>query len=137
MKTVSISTADRKWLLLNYGGFLQHFALREVLKRLGYTPYRVESGRMLGEVKAFMLPFYNVINNICAVVNPARAMRYNKPFFYWSHRCRFIRDYRRYIGPLFENQRRERVAAIVGGDRHGPSIVRIDRICIGRTMIAR
>ena len=45
MKIVSISTADRKWLLSNYGGMLQHFALREVLKGMGFAPYRIEAVR--------------------------------------------------------------------------------------------
>lgn len=115
MKAVSISTADRKWLLSNYGGFLQHFALRVVLKRMGYSPFRVEAGRIRGEFKAFLRPLLDMRNNLLCTWSPNRAKRPCKPFWFWLHRLRFIRDYRKMIGKLFEKQPGARHAAIVGG----------------------
>lgn len=115
MKIVSISTADRKWLLSNYGGMLQHFALREVLKGMGFAPYRIEAGRPRGEIKAFLRPLKDLCNNLLALARPSRKKRPLRLFYYWSHRIRFICDYRKLVGSLFENQRRQRFAAIVGG----------------------
>ena len=119
MKIVSISTADRKWLLSNYGGFLQHFALREVLKKSGFLPYRVEAERMRSEIKALvkavLRPFKDIANNILSFVDRRRKWRPVKMFWYWWHKVRFIQDYRKLIGCLFEDSHKECFASIVGG----------------------
>ena len=115
MKYVSISTADRKWLLLNYGGFLQHFALRVVLKKMGFTPYRVDNDGVGGEIKAFFSPFKWMASNILSLISPTRKWRHINAANFWLHRIRFICDYRKLIGPLFEVQAQRRFAALVGG----------------------
>ncbi len=38
---VAISTLELNFLLSNYGTFLQHYCLRNVLKSLGYEPFRL------------------------------------------------------------------------------------------------
>lgn len=116
-KFVSISTADRRWLLLNYGGFLQHYALRIVLKRLGYEPYRVETANAMNEIGAFIVPpLRTVVNNLLSIFCTSRQWRKGGVIFYLTHRFRFLVDYWRLIGSVFERQRKdERVGAIVGG----------------------
>ena len=41
MMQVAISTLELNFLLSNYGTFLQHYCLRNVLKSLGYEPFRL------------------------------------------------------------------------------------------------
>ena len=137
MKIVSISTADRKWLLSNYGGFLQHFALRVILKRLGYSPYRVETGKIWSEARAFLQPLFDLRNNLLCILDHNRVKRSCKPFWFWIRRLRFIHDYQRTIGKLFEKQSVPRIAAIVGGGKLGRYIAKIVQIYIGRMTIAR
>jgi len=43
MRTVAISTIQKKFLLANYGSFFQHYALRRVLLGFGLRPFRVRT----------------------------------------------------------------------------------------------
>ena len=40
-RTVAIATIAKYFLLSNYGSFFQHYALRTILSRFGYIPFRV------------------------------------------------------------------------------------------------
>ena len=40
---IGIATINRNFLLSNYGSLMQHYALRQVLKQLGYAPFRMDT----------------------------------------------------------------------------------------------
>lgn len=121
MRSVAIATISRTFLLMNYGSFFQHFALRRVLKGLGFRPFRVldeeESlpwwQRALRGTEDLLRPPYWTIVRL-----PSR-----QPRIHWMrmkrHSARiFVRDYRRLIGPVREPQDfNAETIGIRGGDQ--------------------
>ena len=111
---VGIKTVPRNVVLSNYGSFFQHYALRKVLRQLGFRPYRVERSSWRDEFLMWMLPI-----RILRVWVLSWFGR--KDFRGWNGvsrlamRMKFILDYWRMIGALFEDQGGA-FAYVAGGD---------------------
>lgn len=121
MRRVAISTISAYYLLSNVGSFLQHFALRKVLKALGYAPFRVIETqehiplgvRVREAVYDVMRPTYwwlkRLPNRRAAVV----ALRFRK-----RRERGFRRDFEHLIGRFDEAQPfDEETVGIRGGDQ--------------------
>ena len=121
MRRVAISTISEHYLLSNVGSFLQHFALRRVLKAWGYLPFRVMDdqeraslGVRLREVLYDALrPLYwrltQLPNRRAAVID----LRFRK-----RRERGFRKDFERLIGCFKEAQRfDDKTVGIRGGDQ--------------------
>lgn len=118
-KRVGIITISLRWLLQNYGTFFQHYALRQVLKELGCSPFRV----------GYDLPWEDFDDNTCNL----RA--FCAMFWHWLRRGRSLErefarflfyrkrirqaylDYKHYIADIHEVQISNPELIIVGGDQ--------------------
>lgn len=121
MKRVAISTICSYYLLANYGSFLQHYSLRKVLTRMGYTPFRVRGDdefrpvleHVIEFIKDLVRPFYWMIfpiPNHWAISRTLFASRLNRILFRW--------DYRRLIGCFSEPQKFDGCAVgVLGSDQ--------------------
>lgn len=113
-KNIGIETIYRDVLLTNYGSFWQHFALRMVLKEMGFHPFRCENGRLLDEVRILSLPLRIARIWVLSVLGFRKRPDWNA-----CHaaliRWRFVWDYWSLIGKVFEHGRRA-FAYIAGGD---------------------
>lgn len=111
---VGIQTIDRDVLLNNYGSFFQHCALRMVLKRLGYSVFRCESISFKDKVKFAMLPLLLLRVYVFHIA----GLRKGKTWRGWWRMLllmRFVLDYWRLIGRVFESQA-EAGVYLAGGD---------------------
>lgn len=121
MRRVAISTIELPFLLSNYGSFLQHYALRVVLKRMGFEPFRLCHESEVNTLKGFGVQSFR---DICRSL--IRSVRGGTNVFW---KCRgsfrrlglkseFIRNYVRLIGPIVECQKFDaQTIGVMGGDQ--------------------
>lgn len=119
---VGIMTVNEDYFLMNYGSFLQHYALRLVLTRLGYAPFRVLYRSYLRTLARYALtPFLGKGHD--------RMRRFIR-------RERFASEYRKLIGPVFELPKKNPSAYVVGSDcvwmTHEPCAFLIGKEYVGR-----
>lgn len=113
---VGIMTVRRELLLSNYGSFFQHYALREVLKGMGFSPFRIENGSWIDELLDWLMPLRIIRLRLLATIG-RRKGDYN--YLGWGtlwNRFRFIPNYLKLVGPLFEVRRDSDYAYVAGGD---------------------
>lgn len=122
MKTVAISTVSIDcYLLMNYGSFFQHYALRKVLKQYGFLPFRAAAEveycglwqmiyqRVLNLIRPYFWRVRQIPNCECIV----EKMRFRNKLVW-----RFWRDYRYLIGVTNEKQLWSgSTLGILGGDQ--------------------
>ena len=117
MRKAAIITIPLQYLLSNYGTFFQHYALREVLKRMGVSSVRLPyTGEPFSAVKWLYLSLRRFIGNSIRRIRGMELVRLDVP-------CgRFERDYKSLIGPLRESCSGEEDVAIVGSDQIWQSV---------------
>ena len=121
MKYVAISTIAKEYLLTNYGSFFQHYALRKVLKSLGFHPFRVQSTKerkykilhIVESLKNFLRPYYWAIKRLPQRRFYVMRIRKNK-----EQVRLFETDYKSLIGEIEEPMTfDESTVGIMGGDQ--------------------
>lgn len=121
MKHVAISTISKEFLLKNYGSFFQHFALRKVLKSLGFRPFRVQSTKerkhkilhIVEYIKNFLRPYYWAMKRLPDRHLYVMRIRKNK-----EQVRLFETDYKSLIGEIEEPMTfDESTVGIMGGDQ--------------------
>ena len=113
-KVVGIVTVGRRLLLSNYGSFFQHYALRVVLRRLGYASYRVDYDSVLKEFWELLIPIRRLWIIVRSIIF-GRKLPDRIPFRSSVQRIIFSRQYKRLIAPIFEKQV-DAESYIAGGD---------------------
>lgn len=121
MKTAAIATIRKPYLLINYGSFFQHYALRTVLKRVGFNPFRVVCAgencsilsMCLDQAKDWIRPLFWIIKRLPnQKVNRKRISIRNRS--YWK----FLWDYSRLIGKFNEKPQYDiNTIGVRGGDQ--------------------
>ena len=129
---VGIKTVSRSLLLNNYGSFFQHLALRHVISSFGYTPFRLaDDDSLWKEVFDWLMPLRAVRLRIKQALG-----LHAQPVDYVSARSictrfAFIRDYKRFMGALFEKDSKSVYAYVAGGDSiwssHDPASFLLDK----------
>lgn len=118
MKRVFISTMVMKGMLSNYGTFLQHAALREVIRQMGFSPVRWMHPREETDWFAWTLRFLTELLHI-----PYWILR-NRPdcrYFIreivpnYKARCKFRREYKKLVAPLKEGQNPQKADVLLMG----------------------
>lgn len=100
---IGIYTVDTDFFLMNYGSFFQHFALREALRKLGFQPRRIKRRGYWRSLALYIL-------------TPFGVWKDRRLWRFWQ-RGKFVRDYRKLIGPVFERSFNKQPSAyIVGSD---------------------
>lgn len=121
MKYVAISTIAKEYLLTNYGSFFQHYALRKVLKSLGFHPFRVQSTKerkhkilhIVDSLKNFLRPYYWAVKRLPLRRFYVMRIRKNK-----EQVRLFETDYKSLIGEIDEPMVfDESTVGIMGGDQ--------------------
>lgn len=121
MKHVAISTISKEYLLTNYGSFFQHYALRKVLKSLGFHPFRVQSTKerkhkilhIVESLKNFLRPYYWAVKRLPQRRFYVMRIRKNK-----EQVRLFETDYKSLIGEIDEPMVfNESTVGIKGGDQ--------------------
>lgn len=121
MKHVAISTIAKEYLLTNYGSFFQHYALRKVLKSLGFHPFRVQSTKerkhkilhIVESLKNFLRPCYWAVKRLPQRRFYVMRIRKNK-----EQVRLFETDYKSLIGEIEEPMTfDESTVGIMGGDQ--------------------
>lgn len=121
MKHVAISTIAKEYLLTNYGSFFQHYALRKVLKSLGFHPFRVQSTKerkhkilhIVESLKNFLRPYYWAVKRLPQRRFYDMRIRKNK-----EQVRLFETDYKSLIGEIDEPMVfNESTVGIKGGDQ--------------------
>ncbi len=121
MKHVAISTIAKEYLLTNYGSFFQHYALRKVLKSLGFHPFRVQSTKerkykilhIVESLKNFLRPYYWAVKRLPQRRFYVMRIRKNK-----EQVRLFETDYNSLIGEIDEPMVfNESTVGIKGGDQ--------------------
>lgn len=113
---VGIMTVRRELLLSNYGSFFQHYALREVLKGMGFSSFRIETGSWIGELLDWLMPLRIIRLRLLAAIGRRKG---DYGYLGWGtlwNRFRFIPNYLKLVGPLFEIRRDSDYAYVAGGD---------------------
>lgn len=121
MKYAAIATVGKHYLLSNYGSFFQHYALRQVLKKIGLVPFRVRAedeqcSRLpisLERIKDGIRPYYWLLKGLPGREGLVKQLRFrnkiNKKFLY---------DFRSLIAPLDEQMVfNEHTYGVKGGDQ--------------------
>ncbi len=115
---IGIRTIGRAFLLSNYGSFFQHYALRKVLAERGYVPYRLEDDSRLRGLGDWLMPVRTLRMKLLSWLHVRRSGARFLGLDYLVGYCRFLVDYHRLIGRVFENQELSQpVACVVGGDQ--------------------
>ena len=116
-RNIVIQTISEPWLLMNYGSFFQHYALRFFLRNLGYNVVRRPDTTVLKELVRWILPLPYTREYLRYFFNK----RQDRPE--WPlrgtlrSRFSFLKEYHKLIGPLLEKEPRHDVFAyIAGGD---------------------
>lgn len=121
MRPVAIATIEKHYLLTNYGSFFQHYALRQVLARWGFTPFRVRADGEIASLGAMLTaqfldclrPFVWWLRRMPNRRTSVRQMRLRNKS-YWI----FRRDYLSLVGRLDEKPfYGDRTIGIRGGDQ--------------------
>lgn len=121
MKYCAIATIGKDYLLSNYGSFFQHYALRQVLKRLGFAPFRVRPkdehcSRLLilwDRIKDGARPYYWLVKGLAERERKAKHLRFRNKVSKG-----FLCDYRVLIGSFDERMVfDEHTYGIRGGDQ--------------------
>ena len=102
-KVAGIVTVGRSLLFSNYGSFFQHYALRVVLRQMGYATYRVDNDSMVKELWELLMP----VRRLWTIVRNSIMGRElpDRPSFRSSvQRIIFARHYKRLVAPIFERQ---------------------------------
>jgi len=122
MRRVAISTIWKYYLLSNYGSFLQHYALREILKRNGFEPFRVIDANV--ENRSLVLRAVECIKNCLRPIywrlrrHPARENLIVSLRFYTKMERLFLKDYKQLIGKFYEDQLfDDETIGVQGGDQ--------------------
>jgi len=121
MRAVAISTIRKGFLLTNYGSFFQHYALRKVLRGLGYQPFRV---RLHQEHASFLSMLADTAVDAARMVAWIIRRRPDckkyilqlivRDYAYWL----FRRDFNRLIGAFDEQQLfNQDTIGVRGGDQ--------------------
>lgn len=118
MKKVGIFTIPWYWLSSNYGTFFQHWALRQTLKRIGYSPFRVTRNETPHTIVSFLKASLRAL-----IAIPWHVLRWNKPlkeeFLQWAYRTRstfkFQYDYKKLIDSGDEFAQWESTDILIGG----------------------
>lgn len=113
---VGIMTVRRELLLSNYGSFFQHYALREVLKEMGLSPFRIEAGSWIDEVLDWLMPLRILRLRFLKTLGKRNGDYGYLGLGVQRNRLRFIPTYLKLLGPLFECRRDSDYAYIAGGD---------------------
>lgn len=121
MKPAAISTIGLDWLLTNYGSFFQHYALRQILKRLGFAPFRVA---FQAEKMRFGQRLFNGAMDFARLckwrLNDTENNRRLRLRLSCQHKIvrLFSRDYQQLVGPLHETQLvSDDMIGVRGGDQ--------------------
>lgn len=114
-RDLGIHTINRNFLLSNYGSFFQHYALREVLKRIGYRPFRLERHGGIGEAFDWLLPLRILRTRMRAWFRGDIGVIDGVGRRFYRRRFAFLRDYLRVIGGIGERQLTARWF-VCGGD---------------------
>lgn len=104
LRDLGIHTISRNFLLSNYGSFFQHYALREVLKRIGYRPFRIERHGCIGEVFDWLLPLRILRTRMRAWLHGDRGVYEGVGRRFYPRRLAFLHDYFKIIGCIGERQ---------------------------------
>ena len=121
MRTVAISTIGRCCLLMNYGSFFQHYALRQVLKNLGLRPFRVHSDneypslavRFKNRLLDILRPYYWFLTRF-----PERKKYANRLRIGYKIEKKFLKDFNLFIAPFDEAMAFDDLTiGIKGGDQ--------------------
>ena len=113
-KVVGIVTVGRGLLLSNYGSFFQHYALRQVLRKMGYSPFRVDNDSLWNELWELLIPFRRLWT-IARNAIMGRELPDRVSFLSSVQRIIFAHQYKRLIAPIFEKQV-DAELYIAGGD---------------------
>lgn len=112
MKKVAIVTIQINYLLSNYGSFFQHYALRLVLKRMSFNPFRASYPDEPVSTLAWKYrKLRRVVGELLRSIKKVRCCSSDFP-----NRL-FKRDYKRLIGPLYEGGVADADVAIAGSDQ--------------------
>lgn len=121
MKKVAISTLGERFLLSNYGTFFQHYALRMVLREMGFVPVRVShvsdryerTGFLWNWIKDAARPVYWLLR-----MRPNCRVNFLRMFEADILHMFFLVDYRKLIGHFHEAQNFANTRlGIMGGDQ--------------------
>lgn len=121
MNTSLIFTVDKYFLLANYGSFLQHYALRKVLRDFGLSSHRLarsgeiatRSQMFIESLKVLLRPLYWRLISFPDRERHLRGMK-QRDKMYWL----FRNDYESLISPFAERIDLSQVdIAIRGGDQ--------------------
>ena len=118
MKKVGIFTLSWYWLSSNYGTFFQHWALRQTLKQMGYSPFRVTRNETPHTIVSFLKASLRAL-----IAIPWHVLRWNKPLkeelLQWTYRTRstfkFQCDYKKLINATNESNLAHIADIFVGG----------------------
>ena len=115
-KNIVIQTISEPWLLMNYGSFFQHFALRLFLRQSGFNVVRRPDTTILKELIRWILPF-QYMKELLRYYFKRTNVKPEWPIKGTLRiRYKFLKEYRRLIGPLLEHEPQEVFSYIAGGD---------------------
>lgn len=111
--TAAVVTISQQYLLSNYGSFFQHFALRHILKTLGFETRRVSDR---GEPRFWFVWKYRALRR--AIGNGIRLVLGGPQVRLDIPNRLFVSDYKRLIGELRESIDFSKTdVAVVGSDQ--------------------
>lgn len=117
MKLAAIVTIATPYLLSNYGTFFQHYALRRVLKKMGYFSVRVSDP---AEPRSRVGWKWRVVRRFCG--NVLRVLCGGKKLRIDVPNKLFEKDYLTLIGEIYEKYPSAVDMAVVGSDQIWQSI---------------
>ncbi len=112
---IFVQTICRDVLLTNYGSFFQHYAIRMILKSLGFSVTRSEHGSPRNEIRLLLMPLRYIRTYLLSLIGLRTRPQWSKlaPVL---KRWKFVWDYWRKIGRVFEPQGACAYAFVAGGD---------------------
>ena len=115
-RNIVIQTISEPWLLMNYGSFFQHYALRFFLKQHGFNVVRRPDTTILKELIRWIIPI-PYTKELLRYYFKRRNVRPEWPVDGTLRiRYKFLKEYRRLIGLLLEHEPQDVFAYIAGGD---------------------
>lgn len=123
MKNIVIHTACSDYIFTNSGSFLQHWALRNVLKELGYNPCRDCHGDNRIFSTKTKIYFDYILASFRLLLHYSKCKKYaDATFNFKSLRkyyniIKFRKDYIKYIGDISEEITSDVDAVLLGGDQ--------------------
>lgn len=124
-KNVRILTVGTFFLFSNVGSFLQHWALRDVLKDLGFIPSRVkrqndETLYCINDtvwIKSIIKQFVKVLLHQIGIRKYSGFTCNIRSFRQYIQARLYKRDYTRFICPCIESEHKEDNILVLGGDQ--------------------